>query len=255
MEKFSYYSELYYDEILDIDDMIKNKENVENAYKIEKYLSSLNDNVEIIRNAIVCSYRFSKVLKYEERLHHVRGILYSRQFINENDLLNYVNDLEKVDNRIFEKSLFDIRRFSDNYDKEFFENYMDNITVIDEEVDITEDYLQGKLNEIGEPISKTELVKEEEIELTVDEFFKDSYEVKDLLPKERIALFKKYYPLYKKGILEYKCINKDDNPVEFEYVSKGMDDYNQYITSSLEIMHNIIENDMKRKSKNMIFTI
>jgi hypothetical protein len=89
------------------------------------------------------SYKFNKELDYEKRLHYVRGILYSRQFINEEDIYKYVNDLEIIDKRIIEKSLFDIRRFSDTYDKEFFENYMDNINIIDEE-DITEAYLQGK---------------------------------------------------------------------------------------------------------------
>lgn len=255
MKKTSYYYEFYRNEIYDIEEMKKNKDIVEIASRVEEYLCSLNDNTDIIKNAIIISHKFRKDLKYEERLHHVRGILFSRQYINEHDILKYSNDIDEVDCGIFEETLFDIRKYSDCFDKEFFGNYMYNMAIVDEEVDITEEYLKGKVNDVGEPVQVEKTDDTDKENQTVDEFFEDSFEVKELLPKERINLFIKYYPTFKEGILEYKGINEQDNPIEYKYVNMGMDDYNQYITTSLEIIHDAIENDIKRKSKNMIFTI
>ena len=248
MEKFSYYLELYNMEIFDIDEMIEHEDQIKNAIKIEKYLNSLNDNIDIIRNAILSSFRFKKILNYDERLDHVRGIIYSMHYMNHEDLYKFINDLENMNTSIFDKTLFDVRTFSDNYDKDFFRDYMYNLKVKDEEEDITEDYLRGKINSVGETV-----IVEKKDDMTVEEFFKDSYEMKELVPLERLELFKKYYLLYKEGILEYKGIISGTK--EHEYVSKGMDDYNKYITGCFEIMSSFIDQDLKRKSRNLIFTI
>ena len=253
MKKFSYYYEFYHQEIFDIDEMLEHKEQIEIAEKVENYLNSKNDNIDLIRSAIICSYKFEKKLDYEERLYFVRGILYSRQFMNENDLVNFSFDLSECDSEVLEKSLFEIRDFSDDYDREFFEDYLNNIKIIEE--DITEDYLRNRIDALGVPISETEMVKTDEDEITVDEFFADSYEMKNLLPKERIDLFKEYYQYFKNGVLKNKNISKDNNPLEYEFVSKGMDAYNQFITGSFELMYEFSSEQFKRKSKNFLLSI
>lgn len=248
MEKFSYYLELYQMEIFDLDEMIEHEDQIKDAIKIENHLHLLNDNIDIIRNAIINSIRFEKILSYDERLNHVRGIIYSMHYMNHEDLNKFVDDLSNTDISILEKSLFEIRTFSDNYDKDFFRDYMHNLKIKDEEEDITEDYLKGKLNSIGETI-----VIEEKDDMTVEEFFEDSYKMKELVPLERLELFKKYYPLYKEGILEYKGIKEGTE--EYKFVSKGMDAYNNFIIGCFEIMASFIDEELKRKSRNLLFTI
>ena len=65
MEKLNYYEEFYYNEIMDIDEMLEHKEQIEYATKIEKYLSSISNDKETIRSVILCSFRFHHVMEYE----------------------------------------------------------------------------------------------------------------------------------------------------------------------------------------------
>ena len=89
-------------------------------------------------------------------------------------------------------------------------------------------------------------------DMSIDEFFGDSIKSRDLLPNEKIDFFKKNYPIYKEGVLDFKNIK--EGTIEYQFVSKGMDDYYNYIMRCFEIVESINKNK-DNKSKSLFLSV
>lgn len=256
MEKLNYYEEFYYNEIMDPDEMLEHKEQIEYATKIEKYLSSISNDKETIRSVILCSFRFHHVMEYEERLNHIRGIIYASHYISSDDLRLYsctnnneISTAEFMEKKARDKSLFEVRTYSNPYDYEFFRYYMDNASSKTVVEDITDDYLNGNINNYGEVMVESEDMDED---MSIEEFFGNSMKSKNLSPEERIRFFKNNFSLYKEGVFDNKNIKKGTS--EYEFVSKGMDDYYNYIMRCFEIVDSY-KRDNDNKSRSLFLTI
>lgn len=100
MEKFSYALEFYKNNIFDIEtdnDVSIMKKAVMDAQKIEQHFSNV-PNINLLRENIIISFKFNKNIDYENRINYIRGIVYSKSFINLNDMFmfnEYIYSLTK----------------------------------------------------------------------------------------------------------------------------------------------------------------
>lgn len=273
MEKFSYGLEFYNRGWFSLDDTEEFSKAVEIADKTENYFREFTDEIETIRVNILISYKFRKDLSLEDRINYVRGISYSKQFLNEEDVYSLMNEFESKDKKIYEKSLFSIRTYSDEFDYAFYHDYIDNCVkdkskvTIENSTKLTELVKQARatydkiVNAPEEGIVQDNSVKLEDKE-DYDDYPEEDFEDEEPMGKfsldelsllERLALSKEYYPVYKEGILKAKKL-KEDSP-SYKMVSEGMDDYNSYVTNLYEDTYNFLIKDFFRTMKNLTFVI
>ncbi|MBR3116971.1 MAG: hypothetical protein IKF36_03750 [Bacilli bacterium] len=278
MKEFSYALEFYNRCYFDLDDIDTFKNEVEIAEKTEEYYLRFSDNTEEIRNSVLISYKFRRNLSLEDRKAYVKGIIFSRQFMNENDVYELIDDFDrrKTDNS-YDKSIFSIRTWSDEFDYDFFYNFLRNTYTnkIDAINKKSEKYLEfvkkiklEQENKSDEEENETEeLVKdnsvalededdeeEEEENVTVEEFFpKKNYINDNLSLLDRLEISKEYFESYAEGTLKYKNITEDDK--EYPLVVNGLFEYNRYITHIYERTYKFLANEYLRKTKNLSLLI
>ena len=269
MNKFSYSLELYKRNIFSLEELDKYKESIKIANEVESYFLERNNNIDLIRNNIILSYNFIRELNLEERINYVKGIIFSRQFMNEKDVLELNNTFSNAipGDEILEKSLFSVRNFSDDFDYEYYYNYLRNVKY-DEKLDKLRDenFIKSLIQQSREKFNKNmeELDKDskkvivDEIEEDNDEeddfdINKDSYVVDELSIPDRIKFSKEYFPVYLDGILNAKNIK--EGTTEYIFLSKGMVDYFSYIIYQYEETYNFLYKDFLRNSKNLTLNI
>ena len=276
MKTFSYGVEFYHKEIFDLDETEKFKREVEIAEKTEEYFMRLTNQEEVIRTNILLSYRFKKDLSLEDRINYVRGITYSRQFMNEEDVFELFKEFDKKDKKAYEKSLFSIRDFSDEFDYAFYFDYLDNYLKDDNKKEIEQ---SAKIHELvkqakaryeeimsapSEDLVKDDSVKLEDREKDIyDDYPEEDFEDDDkpinkvsmdnLSLMERLVLSKEYYPVYQKGLFKGKDIS-EDKPC-YKLIKEGMDDYNRYRTNLYQDTYNFLKQEFFRTMKNLTFVI
>lgn len=275
MKEFSYALEFYNKSYFDLEDTDRFKKQVEIAEQVEKYYLRFSDNIEEIRNSILISYKFRKDLSLEDRKAYVKGIIFSRQFMNENDVYELIDDFDrrKTDNS-YDRSIFNIRTWSDEFDYDFFYNFLRNTYTnkTDAINKISEKYLEfvkkikleqenksdEEENEIEELVKDNSVALEdeddEEENVTVEEFFpKKNYINDNLSLLDRLEISKEYFESYAEGTLKYKNITEDDK--EYPLVVNGLFEYNRYITHIFERTYKFLANEYLRKTKNLSLLI
>ena len=265
MKFFNYMHSFYHECVYSIEEMAEHLDQIQIAENVEKRLSKYNDNLDIIREMIIRSFKFRKDLSEDDRYNYVKGMIYSRQFLNENDIDTMEKSFEDdQDDKILAKSVFGIRNYTNDFDYEYYYNYMDNVRF-----ENSED-LKKKVKKIDDLIKKSkekfeqdireeqayeEAAKEMEededavavdVEETVEEEF---FDVSDLSFLDRIIFAKKYYPVYKEGLLKYKKIKK--RGPDYKMVSAGMDDQFNMMIHLYENTYRIFVNNFVKKSKNL----
>ena len=187
MKRFFYEEEFDKREIYSYKEMIDHKKDVDNAYIIEKRMAELNNNIDLIRYYIIISYYFKKDLELEDRYNYIRGLIYSSQYINDNDFDNIMeifNPEEYED--FFEKSVFEVKTYSDSSDEEFFRNYIADRNNMIESLDksvvekIDKKFIQNKMDFI-EIVEASYFVEDEKGNLIM----KTKKEKEERLPEKR----------------------------------------------------------------------
>ena len=275
MEKFSYALEFYHRDLFDLNNVDEFQRAVEVAEATENHFMKYTSAIETIRVNILLSYRFKRDLSLEDRINHVRGISYSKQFLNEEDVFKMIQEFDKKEKKIYERSLFDVRIISSEFDYEFYYNYFENFFK-DENVDklknspmIKELVRQAKksyeeeIKKLEEELAKDNSVKLEDRKKDIyddypEEDFKDEepetkISIDELSLIERLVLSKEYYPVYKEGLLKSKGITEGDPACE--KVVEGMDDYNSYVSNLYEDTYNFLRKEFFRTMKNLTFVI
>ncbi|MBQ3475462.1 MAG: hypothetical protein IJH20_04770 [Bacilli bacterium] len=261
----NYMHSFYHECIFTIDELEEHLGDIKIAENIEKELSKHNSNIDIIRELILRSFKFRKDLSFADRYNYVKGMIYSRQFLNEDDIDAMEKSFENdQDDKIIAKSVFGIRNYTDNFDYEFYYNYLDNIRFENSEdlkkkakrIDnlikkSKERYEKDLRDELKFEEAEKEKVEEEdavvvEVEETVEE---ELFDISDLSFVDRIIFAKKYYPIYKKGIFKSKKIKK--RGPEYKMISAGMDDQFNMMIHLYENTYRIFVNDFVRKNKNL----
>lgn len=283
MKKFSYGLEFYHKEIFDLDETEKFKREVEIAEKVESYYHVYSDNLEEIRKSILTSYKLRRELSLEDRIAYVKGIIYSRQYMNESDLDELFEEFAKKEKySVYNKTVFNIRTTSDSEDYDFFYNFIQNSTSNKDNskkvVQMFQDLIEKSKIEyekrITEGLDQEEeeeeknLVKDNAVDLmdededneenekniTVDEFFSGfKYVREDLSLIDRFYLLKEYFPVYAEGILNFKGITEDNK--DYPMIVNGMFDYNKHITAIYEMTYDYLNDEFLRKTKNLSLLI
>lgn len=266
MKFYNYLHSFYRECVFTLDEMFEDDTCIKDAEAIEKKLMKNNSNRDIISSVIIRSFKFRKDLSREDRYNYVKGMIYSRQFINEGDIDNLEKTFDLCNSdKILGKSVFGIRNFTDDYDYEYYYNYLDNIRfdtsedLIKKSKKIEELILKSKERyeadllaekEYQETISEESEEDDEEEEEIEEETFKDEFfNVDDLSITDRILFSKKYYPIYKEGLLIHKGIKEDSK--EYSMVSQGMDDQFYFMMNLYENTYNLLVKDFIKRSKNL----
>lgn len=268
MNKFSYSLELYKRNIFSLKELKKYQDSIKLADEVENYFINYNSNIDLIRNNIITSYVFKPVMNLDDRINYVKGIIYSKQFMNEEDLYKLeetFNNLMPGD-EILELSLFSVRSFSDEFDYDYYYNYLRN-TRYDEKYNEIRDehFIKTLIEKSKEKFNKdmeeeqheeNNVIVDEEIDENEKDDFdieRDAYKMEDLSIRDRIKFSKEYFPIYVDGIINNKGIKEGTK--EYEYLSKGMFDYFSYIIYQYEETFNFFYKEFLRNSKNLTLNL
>ncbi len=211
MEKFSYALEFYKNNIFNIEndnDVSIMKKAIMDAKKIEQHFSNVL-NIDLLRENIIISFKFNKKLDCENRINYIRGIVYSRSYINFNDAIIF--------NQILNNLLYPIddNIFDDDNDELIHKNDS-NVSTID--IDNTIDYID----------------------------YSDIIDIFSKPPDKVIEYFKSNFKNFIKKILNLKNVPNNANNKERKYIIKGMKDWFTYIINMFDDIYNIYIDNLER---------
>lgn len=264
MMEFSYYLEFYKRNIFNMDTDENTKlleKNGKQAFEIEKYFCKNILNIEELRNTIIKSYVFEKDLDFESRINYIKGIIYSKKYINANDVEILSRDLQDVPTEHIYDSIFFDMGYSYN-EEEFFElidGVDDNNIKMKERLDLNNDQFIKKQdfpiligNNVSSDEDEDDYDSEDDEEINEDECGFDDEEEIDIYKlisiDQKLILFKENYERFKTAMLEKHGININSNTKCNKYVIKGMDDWFNHIFYIMESLYETHKNISKMKS-------
>lgn len=256
--KFSYYLEFYKRNIftLDTDEDIKLlEENGKQAQRVEQYFCENILNIDELRSTIIQSYIFERKLDFRSRINYIRGITYSKSYINMNDVKLLSEYLQKTPtDHIYDSLFFEM---GDSYDKlKFLELMCVDIIGVQtaEELNLVNELLtdmQNYLVLVGDNISCEEDETDEEKDIDCEDNLSSNKNNGSLIYnligiEQKLDFFKNYYENFKNIMLKKRGI--DTNDKQDSYVIKGMDDWFNYIMNMLEFLNEMHQNIIKTKA-------
>ena len=270
MEKFSYALEFYRENLYSLDNVNFFEKKVKEAEKIENYFSKLIPNIEYIRPYILMSYRFEKILGYENRIRYIRGLVYASDYIDFYDAYNIPKDLDYfteiglcnldltkqslwgytsyIYSSNTDEALLDIISPLDNKENE---EDVDDMSIIPNEDNVHElkkeefDGLTKLINEVMNSSDNVDDIK--------DETKEDDEEVDEYITiEEKLSRFKKNSEIYIEKILEKKLKEKVIKKEDIPMIKRGM---KRWFKKVFYIIERVIEFDDKEyeyKDKNIV---
>lgn len=259
MERFNYASYLYNQKILDIEtkeDREHFKKIIDDIKRLEEYFSKMIPNIEIIKPIIAFSYKLNKEIQWEDRINYIRGIIYSRRYIDMEDVHMFADylsqDLDPEDSNsiFFNKGFSDNKYgfFTDAFDEDFVtyvelsEVYKNEKLVIDENGNIVDSESGNRViiqpdinnNDIDDCSENSELQEEEE-NIDKDEenesIYYDYYY--SVTPEEKLKLFKENFEMFVVEMIKRKNLDKEDEKTR-GYIILGMRDWYEYVMNMLD---------------------
>lgn len=239
MDKFSYTLEFYKYNIfnIDTDEQVKEiKKAVKDAKKIEEHFSSVL-NTDLLRENIIISFYFNKELKVEDRINHIRGIAYSRRYINYRDIFSYYELLEIYFREGIETSICE----------DVIKNYKRVLDSIKNQSDEEKNILSFNDNVATD-------VKDDDTEEYTEDYEEDQIYNSDyikLIINDILEIYKINFEEFKKIMLEAKNIPTRKNNRERKYVIMGMMEWYNYIINIFEELYNANDINIRRKSTDL----
>lgn len=257
MEEFNYGIEFYKRNLFNIADELNFGSKVREAEKLEKMFLEKNGNIDLIRENILISYYLDKEIKDELRYQYIRGIIYSRQYIDYTDVEKFKEELEKeFEANNLSDTLFSIKTSTTCYDDELFANYLaiqesrDSDKTEKEVEDITK-MIKDELEKNHIPfdiIVETEDADSLEEQIYEDEDCPNVYTAYSLTCYEKINMFDEKFEIYLKGIISQKQIDKlSEN--EQRMIYKGAYDWFNKMIKDLKDAYNFQEKMGKYNSR------
>lgn len=259
---FNYGSYFYHNNIFDIEeerDRKKFEKAVIDARKIEEYFSDMIPNREIIIPIILTSFRLNNNIECKDRINYIRGIIYSKKYIDFDDISKFVEDLQMfnvpTNNSIFLNKDYSESRFGFFYDA-FDDNVgTDSINANEVLYYIIESDKFIKSNEVAvedkedEEENQNEVAvedrkdEEENEEENAEEDVENSFDLMyySISPKEKLELFKKNFEDYINIMLDKKNVDKRKNNRARVFIIKGMRDYFEFVMGILEEIYEMDE--------------
>ena len=268
MEEFNYAKYFNDHNIFDItskDELYKMKRALEDCKKIEKYFFTVLPNINAIKNIIAFSFKLNRTLRYRNRIEYIRGIIYSQDYIDFNDVIKfsnlvtdygYVVDLptifnEKCDTEYADIDFFEDLMIIDNlngksaYDALSYMEFEDENEEDDEPEDEDDKQIDGivtMLKNINNSIGEKEEVKRD---VPFDK------RMIQITPEKKIENFKKNFRKYINIVFESKEINKEQDKREYTYVVLGMKDWFKFVIDIIETIYNISKEEKRTLRKKL----
>lgn len=264
MEKFSYTLELYKSKIFNIDtdeECEKLKKASQDAEKIESYFSNV-PNKEILRENIILSFWFNKHMDYKDRINYIRGLVYSRRYIDYKDVFLLLDAIEQ-DIPVRETTIFEEKGNTTFMEQDFFleafyedirsnfENYVEEQKRKndDENIETGKRYI---MIDNEDDIGMDDEEVRHEIQNTVESLEEElANGMIDLTPKEKVEQFEDNFERYIDIMLKRKNVTEDINNRGREYIVIGMRDWFYYIIGIMKDMIEIDKNQKKILSKDL----
>ena len=237
---YNYCKEIYERNICDLEDEKRFKKILNDIKYIEKYFSEYTCMIDEIREIIFLSYNFNDRLSKENRINFIRGIIYSKHYVDDKDIDNFIEDLKLYNKQLEERNKTVFESVVTKEDEEMYT--IDQI--IDDEMNI--DYLPDEVYEFNGNSVKNDISCATEDEIS-EEIYLSNYEV-HLYPEERINYLVDHYEDYKEIILQKKKVYFEK---EKKYIIKGMDAWFNKTISILQILYDNNEDYLKKHDKSL----
>lgn len=268
MEKFSYTLELYKSKIFNIDtdkDCKELKKATEDAEKIELYFNDVI-NKDLLRKNIILSFWFKKNMDYKDRINYIRGIVYSRRYIDYNDVYSLLDELEKEipvpETTVFEEKGDYTYLNQDFFLDAFYEDirtnyesyiaYQQSLKDVQNSSNVRMTLIYDKEDEENDDFDDEELTDEEARIKMVEELEEELKEgIINLTQKEKIELFEDNFENYINIMLKRKNVTTDINNRGRQYIVIGMRDWFYYIIGMMKDIVEIDENQKKILSNDL----
>lgn len=266
MDKFNYNKVLYENGICDLNNIEEFRKISKNFKEVEELLKKKTSCLDELRKLIILSYKFNKKdIRPIDRANFIRGIAYSRHYIDEDDINNFISQINQF-NLFFENaniSVFESLEIEEDitvYSIKNILDYQNRIPSYDEYEELKKN--NKKENEIRNKSTLIDTINkedtdtddededidddiDEDIDDDIDENYLDKY--RKLEPDEIIYYLKDNFEEYIKLIIQNKEIVDEK---EKKYVIEGMNCWFNQIFHELESLYkiSIIERKMQDKT-------
>lgn len=255
MDKFNYGKYFYEHKIFDIEDLSeldKMSQAIEDAKKIENYFFKIVPNIDKIKNIIAFSFKLNPYLNYIDRINYIRGIAYSQDYIDYDDVVSFYN-LMTDSYAIDVPTIFKEKAFCEEKDSDFFDELMvvdklyGNNIFNDFIYNIEDENIENENEEDEEEFDTNN--KDCNVGIKHEDGENDSADIEDniidVTPIQKINGFKKNFNRYVDMVLECKNIDEDKNSKAYTLVILGMTDWFNFVMDELETINNIVEEEKK----------
>lgn len=268
MVDFNYGKYFYEHKIFNIEDdsqINKMSKAIEDAKRIEKYFFKIVPNIDKIQSIIAFSFKINPCLEYIDRINYIRGIVYSQDYIDYNDVIEFYNLITNYEYVVDIPTIFNEKAFCEFENTDFFDNLMvvnklyeedifSNFIIYnssEEEDEYDEDEEQEDndfdSNEIPALVCEGAKIinnlEEGTNNVQISEFSEDN--TIDITPKQKIAEFKENFNRYVNMVLECKNIDKDKNPKAYMVIILGMTDWFNFVIDIIDTINDIAEAEKK----------
>lgn len=262
MNDFCYSKELYNKGICTLDNIKEFSRIVNQINRIEKLLNPNTSCNDELKEIIIFSYYYKKHLTDFDRINFIKGIIYAKHYIDEDDIKNFNSEINFY-NKFFEDKNQSIYKCINYYhDIEFYtldqildnqeyiptSNEPDNDEDDDEEKDDDKEKLYSNIAFKDDEEDVNDLVKDTSVNDNVfDNFFED-LNIRKLEPNVKLDTLKLYFEEYIDLIFQMKKIYSDR---EKKYVRKGMYFWFDQIYHELNCLYKISEIERKTLDKSL----
>lgn len=232
------------------------------AKEIEKYFVEKTGgmNIEALRENIVQSFKFNRDLCVKDRINYIRGLVYSRRYIDFCDIFHFSDYLSSTNEDVVATSVYREKNNSNRIDDDFFAEafYEDEKSTYDSFMALQREMYKdskstlklGDNDELDDDYDDEDIeeLEDEDDDLLSGDVLSDYI---DLTPREVIEHFENNFEEFIEIMLERRNVSKAKNSLERKYVVLGMRDWYEYVITMFKDMYEINQKQKKLSSKDL----
>lgn len=266
MLNFNYGLWFYKEGIFNIESIEETKlmrKAIKDSKKVEEYFSSILPNIDAIKPIIILSFKLDRNLHYKDRINYITGIIYSKKYIDTDDVFRFANDMATYTDPNDSKSIFFNKGDSENiygfFEDAFDEDLIDLRNAIvaayktsysinnsnedeDEDEENDENIIKSENKTVNSATVENGNKTNSQEENSCNEYLLSYYNV---TPREKLDNFKNNFPIFVEEMLNRNYVEPIKNNRRRVYIIKGMEDWYNYVMGMLEDAYEInrIEKD------------